>query len=58
MFKEKRTVRDPRGLMVLEIVRDDDNLIIFEADDMDRQIRFPAAAIPMLVDVLEKCGDT
>ena len=55
MIKEIRTVCDLTSQPVLEIVKEEDGkLIIYEADDMDREIRFPAAVIPMFISVLER----
>ena len=48
-----RTVTDTRGVPILEIVREQDTVTIFEAADMDRQVRFPAALIPALIRWLE-----
>ena len=53
MVKEIKTVLDSEGIAVLEIVKEDDKLVVYEADDMDRQISFPAAVIPMLINLLE-----
>lgn len=44
MGMEIRTVCDVRGVPVLEIVKDD-MLVVYEADDMDRQIQFSASLI-------------
>ena len=53
MVKEIRTVCDSGGMPVLEIVKDNDVLVVYEADDMDRQITFPASVIPTLIGHLE-----
>lgn len=53
MAKDLRTVCEAGGVPVLEIVKEDDVITIFEADDMDQQIKFPAAAIPALITYLE-----
>jgi len=53
MGKELRTVCDSGGLAVLEIVKENDILVVYEADDMDRQITFPASLIPTLISYLE-----
>jgi hypothetical protein len=51
--KEFRTVCDPAGIPILEIVKSEDNgVTIFEADDMDNQIVFPAAIISALIEQL------
>jgi uncharacterized protein with GYD domain len=52
MVKEVRTVNDSGGTPLLEIVKEDDMVVIYEADDMDRQIQFPASTIPALIDQL------
>lgn len=51
--KKFRTVSDKSGIPILEIVREEDTITIFEADDMDRQVRFSAALIPVLIGCLE-----
>jgi hypothetical protein len=48
MHRELRTVNDADGIAVLEIVVEGDNVTIYEADDMDRHITFPAALLPHL----------
>jgi hypothetical protein len=48
-----RTVSDNSGTAVLEIIKEADTITIFEADDMDRQVTFPSALIPMLIQYLE-----
>ncbi len=48
MHKELKTVCDADGIAVLEIVKEGDNITIYEADDMDRQIRFPVALLAHL----------
>ena len=48
-----RTVLDNSGTAVLEIIKEEDTITIFEADDMDRQVEFPSALIPALVQYLE-----
>ena len=53
MAKELRTVVDAAGIPVLEIVKENDLLVIYEADDMDRQIQFPVLAIPALMTHLD-----
>jgi hypothetical protein len=53
MVKELRTVVDAGGAPVLEIVKENDMLVIYEADDMDRQIQFPVSDIPALVSHLD-----
>jgi hypothetical protein len=53
MVKVVRTVLDGDGVPKLEIVKEDDTLVIYEADDMDRQIQFPASLIPALMTQLD-----
>jgi hypothetical protein len=53
MGKEVRTVRDSGGVAILEIVKENDAIVVDEADDMDRQITFPASLIPTLIAYLE-----
>jgi hypothetical protein len=47
------TVSDNSGTAILEIVREEDTITLFEADDMDRQVKFPSALIPVLIQYLE-----
>jgi hypothetical protein len=49
MVKEIRTVVNAGGVPVLEIIKENDTLVIHEADDMDRQIQFPVSEIPALI---------
>jgi hypothetical protein len=53
MVKEIRTVNDSGGVPMLENVKEDGLVTIYEADDMDRQIHFPVSAIPVLISHLE-----
>jgi hypothetical protein len=48
-----RTVFDNSGTAVLEIIKEEDTVTIFEADDMDRQVEFPSALIPVLIQSME-----
>ena len=48
-----RTVLDNSGTAVLEIIKEEDTITIFEADDMDRHVEFPSALIPALIQYLE-----
>ena len=48
-----RTVLGNSGTAVLEIIKEEDTITIFEADDMDRQVEFPSALIPALIQYLE-----
>jgi hypothetical protein len=52
VIKELRTLCDTNGIPVLEIVKEGDSITIFEADDMDRQIRFPVALLTSLAEHL------
>jgi len=49
MARELRTVSDSSGVPILEVVKDGDNLTIYEADYMDRLIQFPVTMIPTLI---------
>jgi len=54
MAKEIRTVCDPAGIPILEIVKSEDgNISIFEADDMDNKLEFPASALSALIQQLD-----
>ncbi len=52
MHRELKTVSDADGIPVLEIVKEGDNVTIYEADDMDRQIRFPVALLSSVAEHL------
>ena len=52
-IKNIRTVCDIEGTPILEIVKEDGTLTIFEADDMDSRVKFSAALIPVLINYLE-----
>ncbi len=52
MHRELRTVSDADGIPVLEIVKEGDSVTIYEADDMDRQIRFPVTLLAHLAEHL------
>lgn len=54
MQRELKTVCDADGIPVLEMVKEGDHLTIYEADDMDREIRFPLALLPILVEHLHQ----
>jgi len=47
-----RTVSDDSGTAILEIIKEEDTITIFEADDMDNQVKFPSALIPVLIQYL------
>ena len=48
-----RTVCDPAGVPALEIVKSEDGTVtLFEADDMDNKVLFPASIISALVQQL------
>jgi len=53
MQREFKTVCDTNGIAVLDIVKDGDHLTIYEADDMDREIRFPLSLVPVLLEQLQ-----
>lgn len=48
MHREIKTLCNADGIPVLEMVMEGDNITIYEADDMDRQIRFPVALLSSL----------
>jgi hypothetical protein len=48
-----RTVCDNRGTPILEIIKEEDTITIFEADDMDSQVKFPSSLIPVVIQHLE-----
>ena len=52
MVRELRTVLEPDGTPELELVKDDGQLVIYEADDMDRQVKFDVSLIPDLIRAL------
>ena len=52
MHRELKTVKNADGIPVLEIVIEGDNITIYEADDMDREIRFPLTLVPNLTEYL------
>ena len=54
MVKELRTVLEGDGTPELELVKEDQKIVIYEADNMDRQIEFPASVIPQLIRSLEE----
>jgi hypothetical protein len=54
MSKELRTVLAPIGTPLLGLVKEVDEVVIYEADDMDRQVTVPVQAIPALVKYLEE----
>jgi hypothetical protein len=54
MAKELKTVLDSSGTPLLELVKDAGEVVIYEADDMDRQITVPVSAIPALTKYLEE----
>ncbi|MFZ0708244.1 MAG: hypothetical protein WAM71_21770 [Candidatus Korobacteraceae bacterium] len=53
MHRELKTVKDSDGVPVLEIVVEAGSITIYEADDMDRQIRFPLTLLPHLTENLK-----
>jgi hypothetical protein len=52
--RDLRTVSNDESVPILEIIKENGNLTIYEADDMDRQIRIPVSFIPKLVKCLEE----
>ncbi len=53
MTKQTRTVCDPADVPALEIVKSEDGTVtLFEADDMDNKVLFPASIISALVQQL------
>lgn len=54
MVKELRTVLESDGTPELELVKEDGKLVIYEADNMDRQVELPVTVIPALVRALEE----
>ena len=52
MHRELKTVSNSDGIAVLEIVKEGDNVTIYEADDMDRHISFPVALLARLAENL------
>ncbi len=52
MTKEMKTIYDIGGVPVLEIIREQEMITIFEAEDMGRQIQFPAAMLPAILNHL------
>jgi len=52
MTKEIKTIYDIGGVPVLEIIREEEKVTLFEAEDMDRQIQFPAAMLPAILNHL------
>jgi hypothetical protein len=53
MHRELKTVNDANGIPALEIVMEGDNVTIYEADDMDRQIRIPLELVSSLAEHLK-----
>jgi hypothetical protein len=53
MHRELKTVNDANGIPVLEIVTEGETVTIYEADDMDRQIRIPLQLVSSLADHLK-----
>ena len=48
-----KTVTDANGVPVLEIVMEGESVTIYEADDMDRQIRISVGLVSSLADHLK-----
>lgn len=53
MHREIKTVNDANGVPVLEIVVEGENVTIYEADNMDREIRFPITLLPSVTEHLK-----
>lgn len=53
MHRELQTVTNADGIPVLEIVIEGDSITIYEADNMDREIRFPITLLPKLAENLK-----
>ena len=50
---QTRTVCDPAGVPVLKIFKSEDGSVtVFEADDLDNQLLFPASLVPALIQQL------
>jgi hypothetical protein len=52
--RELKTVQDSTDMPLLEVVKEAGVLVIYEADNMDRQISVPVSAIPALIRYLEE----
>lgn len=52
--KELRTVLEQDGTPQLELMKENGQLVIYEADDMDHFIEFPVSVIPGLIRFLEE----
>ena len=48
-----KTVNDAEGFPILLIIRERNELLICESDNMNRNIRLTAATAPTLVDILQ-----
>ena len=53
MPKELRTLLNADGTPLLELVKEDDEFVMYEADNMDRQVKLPVSAIPGLIKYLD-----
>ncbi|HVN20135.1 MAG TPA: hypothetical protein VMU05_15220 [Dongiaceae bacterium] len=54
MAKVIKTVLASTGMPLLELVKEADGVVIYEADDMDRQVNVPVSAIPTLIKCLDE----
>jgi hypothetical protein len=54
MSKKLRTVLRSDGTPELQLVKDADTVVIYEADDMDRQVAIPVAVMPALIRALDE----
>lgn len=53
MPRELRTLLNANGTPLLELVKEDDVFVMYEADNMDRQVKLPVSAIPGLIKHLD-----
>jgi hypothetical protein len=53
MPRELRTLLNANGTPLLELVKEDDMFVMYEAEDMDRQVKLPVSAIPGLIKYLD-----
>ena len=53
MKSDIKTVKDADGVPVLLIIKQNNELLICETDNMNRNIKLRAAAAPSLLDILE-----
>jgi hypothetical protein len=53
MERELRTLLDANGTPLLGLVKQGGMLVLYEADDMDRQIELPVSEIAELIKLLD-----